>query len=316
MNHPVAEVIIPTFAHPFLLPHSLASVRRQSVENIVIHVVGDGTCDATRSMVAASMKIDDRIIFHDHPKSARTGEEYRHPIVAASKAEFVTYLGDDDLMAPDHVQSMHEVLQSTDVAFPPHTRVNCDGEMIVETYSLEEEYWREVALAGTALFSLTGMAHTTTYYRSLSRGWESTPTGYHTDQFMILKFIQHDGTRFALTPYPTVMHFPSTERRHMSADHRASELAEFARRYATLDDWTAQRESFVRIIRRTSDQRHRHLILLARDHENVHAALQHQVRESTALQESLNRIESARIIKLRNRLLQFRAVRRLVRMRS
>lgn len=316
MKDPIAEIIIPTFAHPLLLPHSLDSARAQTVDNIMIHVVGDGTCESTRSLVADRMETDPRIVFHDHPKSARTGEEYRHSIVSASRARFITYLGDDDLMAPDHVQTMSDALRSADVAFPPHTRRTVAGETIVETYSLEEEFWRNVASGGTGLFSLSGMAHTVSYYRSLPKGWESTPPGYHTDQYMILKFIDRPGTRFVLTATPTVIHLPSTERRHMSTEDRQTELSLLVQRFETLGDWFEYRQDiFARVIR-IADERQRQLISLAQQHEQVLAAFETERELSANLRASIDQIESARIIKLRNRLLRFGLVRWLVRRRS
>jgi len=181
----VADVIVPTFRHSDLLPFCIESIQRQTVADIRIHIVGDGTDDATRDVVHSLQASDQRIIFYDHPKSERTGEEYRHPIVMQSQATFVTYLGDDDLMSPDHVELMTKEMLSAEVSFPPLTFVDPDGTIELRTHSLEDPYWRTIAINGKSLFSLSGFTHTTTAYRSLAEGWATTPREYFTDQYMI-----------------------------------------------------------------------------------------------------------------------------------
>lgn len=315
MNRPVAEVVIPTHDHHLLLPLSVGSAQRQTLENIRIHVVGDGAGEETREQMRHLMEDDPRIIFHDHPKSARTGEEYRHRIVVDSTADFITYLGDDDIMAPDHVEWMHTTLRFADVAFPPHTVLNIDGSTDFQTYSLEDSHWREVALEGTSLFGLTGLAHTTAFYRSLNRGWESTPPGFYTDHFMIEKFIRHEGTRFALASVPTVLHLPSSQRRHMSADERLRELESYGERFTSMKEWNDYRASFLGNLLRHANQQHLQLISLARDHDAVHASFVGELQRSAELQEQLDSIESARVIRLRNFILRSRAIKLLARVR-
>ena len=304
----VAEVIVPTFQHSELLPFCIESIQRQTITNIGIHIVGDGTDDATRDVVRRMQQSDQRIIFHDHPKSERTGEQYRHRIVMQSQATFITYLGDDDLMSPDHIELMTKEMLTSDISFPPQTFVQVDGTIDLRTYSFEDPHWREIAIDGTPLFSLSGFTHTTAAYRSLAEGWTTTPREYFTDQYMILKFLAGPECRFSLAPLPTVLHFPSSQRNEFSTLDRVTELEKYALQFASLEQWNQFRLSLFDNLRQRENDAQVSLTQLRDDFEQTNQLLFNQQREIERLQQSLNDIELARIIRLRNFLLRSRLV--------
>lgn len=312
----VAEVIVPTFQHSDLLPFCIESIQRQTITNISIHIVGDGTDDATRDVVYKIQQSDERITFHDHPKSERTGEPYRHPIVVQSQATFVTYLGDDDLMSPDHIAIMAKEMESVDVSFPPQTFVQLDGIIEVETYSLEDAFWREQATKGKPFFSLSGFTHTVAAYRSLAEGWTTTPNEYFTDQYMILKFLARPEFRFSLAPLPTVLHFPSTQRNSDTSRRRANELATYATEFSSLNQWNEFRLSLLDNLRRRENDAQIFLLQLKDIHESANQLLFNQQREIERLQQSLNDIELSKIIRLRNFVLRSRLVKSVLKLKT
>lgn len=219
-----ADVIIPTHDHARTLGHSLRSAENQTIEDIRIVVIADGIGDDTREVVAAAQADDSRVELLDLPKAGRTGEPHREPVVRASIATIVTYLCDDDLLFPDHVEQMLALLDDADVALPPSTHLEVDGTVRCSPVSLADADWRQVALAGQSLFGLTGFSHTPEAYRRLPEGWTTTPDGYFTDQYMVLKFLRLPDCRFAGGEDATTVYFPSPIRRHMSDDERAAEL--------------------------------------------------------------------------------------------
>lgn len=312
----VADVIVPTFRHSDLLPFCIESIQRQTVADIRIHIVGDGTDDATRDVVHSLQASDQRIIFYDHPKSERTGEEYRHPIVMQSQATFVTYLGDDDLMSPDHVELMTKEMLSAEVSFPPLTFVDPDGTIELRTHSLEDPYWRTIAINGKSLFSLSGFTHTTTAYRSLAEGWATTPREYFTDQYMILKFLARQELRFSLAPLPTVLHFPSSQRNNFLTDVRVAELDKYSREFSSLEQWNEFRLGLLDNLRRRENDVHVSLIQLMEDNERANHLLIHQQHEIETLQQILINIEQARVIRLRNYLLRSRLIKAVLRLKT
>ena len=220
-----ADVVIPTHDHAQLLPLCVASVREQTIESLRIVIIGDGVQDETREVVAALMLEDPRIEFHDLPKAGRTGEVHRGPIVAASTAQIVTYLGDDDLLFPDHVETMLSLLEDADLAHPSASALDPDGVVHCAAYSLAEPGWRAEALTGESLLSLTGLAHTSDAYRRLPYGWRDTPSDVYTDQHMVRQFLEQDWCRVASASKVTTVHLAGTWRTHMTPKERRDELA-------------------------------------------------------------------------------------------
>ncbi len=104
-----ASILVPTFRHVRLLPFSLASALDQNSVSVEVLVVGDGVEDETREVLARHAD-DPRVRFFDFPKGTRNGEAYRHEVFAAGEGRIVAYLCDDDLLLPDHVATMSEVL--------------------------------------------------------------------------------------------------------------------------------------------------------------------------------------------------------------
>ncbi len=131
-----ALVVVPTHDHAELLALSLASLREQTVADLEIAVICDGVGDETRDVVGDARRHDPRIVLHDLPKAGRTGEPHRHPIISQSDAEVVVYLCDDDLLLPDHVEQMLEVLQSNDLAVSLPLCVDGEGSLVIEPVDL------------------------------------------------------------------------------------------------------------------------------------------------------------------------------------
>lgn len=82
----MADVLIlcPTFDHAETLFASTASVRAQTFRDWELVMIGDGAPDRTARIMAAISRVDPRIRYEPHPKSARFGELYRDSIIRAS----------------------------------------------------------------------------------------------------------------------------------------------------------------------------------------------------------------------------------------
>ena len=249
---PLFDVIIPTHAHPLLLPVAVRSVLDQSVDDIRLVVIGDGVADDTRDVMSDVVRWDTRIEFVDLPKAGRTGERHRHLVLSGSQARFIAYLGDDDLFAPDHLAIVSELLEHHDVVTPLSTAITPDGKVDCYPWSLAEEPSRRKALEGISLFSLTGLCHTLDAYRRLPFGWRDTPEGYYTDQYMLLQFLAEPWCRFGLTEVPTVAHLADSQRRDMSADERLDELLAVRDRLGAPSGWAEFRREALGALRRTA----------------------------------------------------------------
>ena len=112
-----ATVLVPTsIDRGPLLPLSIGSIQRQTLREIEIFIIGDGVEEITRQHISDLIAQDPRIRFFDHPKHRRRGEPYRHAALQEARGEIVCYMCDRDLMLPDHVETMHRLLQGADFA--------------------------------------------------------------------------------------------------------------------------------------------------------------------------------------------------------
>jgi hypothetical protein len=264
MSGLLAEVIVPTHDHATLLPLAVASAQAQTVDAIRIVIVGDGVGDDTRAVVAELVRSDERIVFHDLPKAGRTGEPHREPIVRASEAQIVTYLADDDLLFPDHVEHMLGLLDGADLAHSAYGQLDPDGRLHCAAYSLAEAAWRAETLAGRGLVGLTSLSHTVEAYRRLPFGWRATPPGVHTDQYMIRQFLEQEWCRATSTPFLTAVHLPSSGRRGATPEERRRELAALWERAIAADGWANLRAEGWEALRQDASEHHLELLAARR----------------------------------------------------
>jgi glycosyltransferase involved in cell wall biosynthesis len=97
------DVILPTHARPSTLPFAMRAVLGQSVRSLRLHIVGDGSDDATG--VAVGTVADDRVTFRRLPKAPGFGYANRNCVLRETSAPFVAYASDDDLWLPDHLET-------------------------------------------------------------------------------------------------------------------------------------------------------------------------------------------------------------------
>jgi hypothetical protein len=114
------------------------------------------------------------------------------------------------------------------------------------TINLESDYFRRLILSGTNRIPLSCAAHTLDMYRKLPHGWRTTPAGTPTDLYMWQQFLAEPDCRARSAARPTVLCFPASTRKAMTAAERAEELAEWSGRIAGPDLTTQALERFVR----------------------------------------------------------------------
>lgn len=224
-----ATVIVPTHVHATTLPVAVESVLLQTVPDIEVIIIGDGTDDETRGAAASMARRDERVTFVDREKGLRHGEAYRHEALASTRGEVVCYLSDDDLWLPDHVETMVTMLRNADFVHALPIMVEADGTMVTLGVDLSEPFWREWLLRVENRVPLSCMAHTRAAYDQLPFGWRPAPPDVFTDLHMIRQFLGQPGLRFGSSPKATVVHFPSPWRQHLSGADRCAELETWAR---------------------------------------------------------------------------------------
>ena len=235
---PTTTVIIPTHDHSSTLDLAIASVLNQSLASLELVVIGDGVGDDTRDVIAA---IDDpRLHFIDAQKSNSRAELIRHRVLMDAGSDYVCYLGDDDLMLHDHVQTMAGVLQSVDFAHPLPAFVLPGGGFGVHLTDLSRSECRDWHLRPLRnAISLTGVAHRLDAYRELPVGWREPPAGRWSDHYMWQQWFRTPGFRYRTYPELTVLKFDSSLRGEWSSEERRTEILKWIERTDEEDfsDW-------------------------------------------------------------------------------
>ncbi len=230
-----ATVLIPTFGDAPFLRWAVASVQAQTLREIEIQVVFDGSPPHMVDMVAAMAEKDPRVAFRVFPKGPRTGEPHRHQVLAETGGEIVCYLSHDDLLLPWHVETMEDALRLHDFAHSLHLDVETGvhgarkeaAVRQVLVADLREPGFRQMMLdpaRNRNYFGLTFGAHTRAAYRRLPEGWTTAPDGLATDLHMWRKFLREPWCRCESVMEVTALHFEKPFwRRHWSPERREFE---------------------------------------------------------------------------------------------
>lgn len=206
-----ATILMPTHGdRSSLLPYSVGSALRQSVEDIELFIMGDGVSDEARAVIRDLQSKDARIRFFDHPKDSRRGEWRRHEALKEAKGRIVAYLCDRDLMLPDHVETLDRLLEKGNFAQTLTTQCLPDGSVMaydklnIGRPSDVAIYLRPDTVSG---IGLSFMGHTLEFYRRLPEGWATTPNGIPTDAHMWKKFLSHPECRPVSIDHATILYF-------------------------------------------------------------------------------------------------------------
>src|SRR5262245_43574539 len=105
---PSASVIIPAYNAGRWIARTLQSAQNQTLTQIEIIVVDDGSTDDTADIVRSAMNEDPRIILIQQPN--RGVASARNSGIAAARSEFVAPLDADDLWHPERLKRHVEAL--------------------------------------------------------------------------------------------------------------------------------------------------------------------------------------------------------------
>lgn len=124
MSAASVSVVIPTHDRPDLLRRTLRSVLAQRDVAIEVLVVDDGSGPATAAAVEAMA--DDRITLLRHA-SVRGVSQARNTGIEAASGEWLAFVDDDDLFAPDKLSA-----QLAAMAGDPECRWSCVGVVTID----------------------------------------------------------------------------------------------------------------------------------------------------------------------------------------
>ena len=124
---PLCTIVMATYNRPKLVEVAIKSVLAQTYPNIELCLVNDGGCDI--SNVVAKFN-DPRIRYFPLPVNLGAAHAYNYAIYQ-SKGEYIGYVADDDLLYPNHAETLVSVLEAhpeVSVAYSDQFRVTCEME--------------------------------------------------------------------------------------------------------------------------------------------------------------------------------------------
>jgi hypothetical protein len=300
-----ATILIPTHAHAELLPYALKSALAQEGVDIEVFVVGDGVEDDTRHGLAPFLD-HPLVAFFDNPKGERHGERHRHKALQDANGRIVCYLSDDDLLLPNHVTVLLELLEGADFAHSAPVTIRADGTLSYWPIDISiPEYQSMLRQGRWNAIGLTGAAHTVDAYRRLPYGWRPAPPDIWTDLHMWRQFLALPGFRGKTGARLTALHFPSPEREHLSSEQRRDELARWWTRIDEPDAKETLNREATDAMRRAAVTFRRYAYELEQRLPEVEDAFRMMTRELTEMQ-------ATRTWRARNALLRLRLVRALL----
>ena len=224
-----ASVLVPIHDKPTTLPLTIDTVLRQSVEDLEVLLIGDGVTDEVRAVVEGLVATDERVRFLDFPKGPHHGERYRHDAIEAARSDAIFYLCDDDLLLPDHVADLLDLLADHSFVQSLNGEVLVDGQVRFYAADLGDPAVVAMHLRDDLRFcsvSITGTAHTRALYDAVGDPWDTTPAGWWPDHWQFRKLMRHPSYAGATSSRMTALQFPTSSggRDTWTAEARVAEL--------------------------------------------------------------------------------------------
>ena len=229
-------MILPTFGEAKFARWSLRSIQSQSVGEIEICVICDGSPEHMVRLFENEKRDDPRIEVFEFAKAPRTGEPYRDEVIRKTVGKIVCYCSHDDLWLPNHIEVVEKRLKRSCFTHTihcsfetPDDRVDVSRCSPVVVYAdLRRSKFRRRMLRGENYFGLTFGAHRRQSYFELNERWVTTPQAdVPTDLYMWQKFLRAFEDRCSTVFRITALHFPFPSRRTWTEDERDQELEEY-----------------------------------------------------------------------------------------
>ena len=124
---PKVSICVPTYNRKDYLRETLDSIFAQTYKDYEVVVVDDGSTDGTAEMLK---DIDYPIRYHWQKNSGDAAA--RNKMIKLAKGEFITFIDSDDLLMPDAVDRMIQVMQAEGgdvIVYGPYLRIDQNGQV-------------------------------------------------------------------------------------------------------------------------------------------------------------------------------------------
>lgn len=127
--YPLVSVVIPTFQRPEYFELALKSVLAQTYRNLDIYITDNSHDNITAKLMEKYLKEDNRIKYEFYPEDSKEQNIARYYTYDNKNAEYVNYMMDDDLFAPEKIAKMMDFyLKDESIALVTSYRQLIDAE--------------------------------------------------------------------------------------------------------------------------------------------------------------------------------------------
>lgn len=219
-------VAIPTHDRRELVLAAVRSALTQTRPPMQVVVVADGCTDGTSEAVRDLG--DERIEVLDLPKGPGRGYEHRNEAARRARGTVISWLSDDDLYAPDHLEHLGELFDAggVDLVQAMSAVVTPDGALAPLGMDWRVPHYRELFLGGQSRTPSSAVSHLVELL-PLAGGWRDDRT-WGADMDLWQRMLR-DGARPAMLAIPTVLHFKATGRTQDYEERVAQNLDHLAR---------------------------------------------------------------------------------------
>lgn len=112
---PAVSVIIPVYNTENYIAQALQSVRRQSLQDIEILVVDDGSTDGSAAVVRSVAATDPRVVLYSRPNGGVSAA--RNTGMEHARGEYTYFLDSDDLLEPGALESCYRKCKTENLDF-------------------------------------------------------------------------------------------------------------------------------------------------------------------------------------------------------
>jgi glycosyltransferase involved in cell wall biosynthesis len=223
---PRVSVIIATYNWSSVLPYSIGSVLRQTMQDFEILVVGDGCTDDSEAVVAAIG--DPRIRWFNLPANTGHQSAPNNEGLRQARGEFIAYLGHDDLWFPHHLDAHLAVLEASGAAMTYSLLVTVnsdDPELRPVRPRPEDGAWSPPSC--------------TVHRRSVTEalgGWRDYREIVVPPEIDLWRRARAAGLEFTFVPRLTAIKFPASKRRGVYRTRPSHEQAAWSTRIASEPD--------------------------------------------------------------------------------
>jgi glycosyltransferase involved in cell wall biosynthesis len=200
-------IAIPTHDRRETVVLSVLSALRQTRPPVEVIVLCDGCSDGTADAVR---ELGPDVVALELPKGDGYAYDHRNRALERARGSVILWLGDDDLLLPDHLEAIGEYWDAgvSDIVTTPAAIVHPDDTMewIGQDWSVP---WHRETMVRDNTNVMASVSVSVDLARSVG-GWNGAQ--HRAGDWDLWKRVLDAGARAAMTSEPTVLHFRATGR--------------------------------------------------------------------------------------------------------